>query len=505
MNFKTLHENDWRLRVFDSLSFPTLILDPHRNVLAVNQKLLDKFAVTEAQVVGKTCREVFHTIFMDPDLPCNRHTCPFDKTLKDGTGHSILRQIQHLNGGFHWEDRVFSPILDDNGRVIYVIESIRDVTRSKTLEKIFHDIREFMDRVIQSSTSAIVAAERNGKVLVMNRAAEELFGRTFRRSDHINITDLYPPGVAREVMKKLRDDAYGGVGKLPVTRFNILTSRGEQIPVEMTGAIIYEDGKEVATMGIYNDLRERLEVVKKLEEAQGQLVQSEKMASLGRLAAGVAHEINNPLTGILMFGNLMKEKLDADHPLQSDLNYILEDAGRCRDIVKNLLAYSRRSSATRDSFSLNTLVEESLRLIRDQSLFLNITIRKELSSQWLPVYADKNKLSQVVINLITNAIDAMNRSGVLTLKTYRNDDRRTACLEVSDTGCGIPEENLSRVFDPFFTTKETGKGCGLGLSTAYGIVKDNGGDITIKKTCPSGTTFLLELSLDLNNKMESIG
>ncbi len=181
-------------------------------------------------------------------------------------------------------------------------------------------------------------------------------------------------------MKKLRDDDYGGRGKLPVTRVNILTARGERYPVEMTGAIIYEgDNVEAATMGIYNDIREQLAVKKKLQDAQSQLDQSEKMASLGRLAAGVAHEINNPLTGILMYGNLMKEKMEEDHPLQSNLTCILEDAERCRDIVKNLLAYSRQSSMSRDHFSMNSLVEESLRLIRDQSLFMNITTRKELS------------------------------------------------------------------------------------------------------------------------------
>lgn len=501
-------EIDWRMRVFDSLSFPTLILRPNRIIVSVNQKMLEKLQVSKSDVVGKTCRDVFHTYFNDPDLPCTHDTCPLDKTLRDGVGNSILRQIRLDDGSSYWEDRVFSPILDDTGRAIYVIESIRDVTRTKTLEKIFHDIREFMDRVVQSSASGILAADRSGKILLMNQAAEELFGYPFTATQNMTVADIYPEGVAKEVMKKLRDEAYGGKGKLPVTRVNILTARGEKIPVEMTGAIIYEDDREAATMGIYNDLRERLAVGKKLEEAQTQLIQSEKMASLGRLAAGVAHEINNPLTGILMYGSLIQEKLAPDHPLLPSLGFILEDAERCRDIVKNLLAYSRQSSTTRNSFSLNTLVEESLRLIRDQKLFMTVTISRNLSSDWMLVYADQNKLSQVVINLIINAIDAMNRQGVLTLTTYRNDETGMACLEVSDTGCGIPKENLSRVFDPFFTTKEMGKGTGLGLSTAYGIAKDNAGDISIKQTGPNGTTFLLEIPLDhesMEMMSESIG
>ena len=118
-------------------------------------------------------------------------------------------------------------------------------------------------------------------------------------------------------------------------------------------------------------------------------------------------------------------------------------------------------------------MDESFPLIRDQKLFINVTIRKELSSDRLPVKADRNKMSQVVINLIMNALDVMEKKGILTVRTYRDDENKMACLEISDTGSGIPKENLTRIFDPFFTTKELGKGTGLGLSTAYGIVKDN--------------------------------
>ncbi len=499
MNFHLPLEKDWRLRVFDSLSFPTLILDPDHTIIAVNKKLEETYRLVHKNLIGKTCREFFKSLNGDHDLPCNKSICPLDETLKDGMGHSMLRRIQHKDGSEHWEDRVFSPILNDEGEVLYVIESIRDVTRSKALEKDLHDIREFLNRVLQSSASAIVAADREGRVLIMNRAAEELFGYIFRPEDQLNVSTLYPQGVARKIMKKLRDDDYGGRGKLPVTQVEILTAMGEQIPVEMTAAIIYEDGRETATMGVYNDLRERLTAEKKLQEAQTQLVQAEKMASLGRLAAGVAHEINNPLTGILMYGNLIKEKIGRDHPLEPNLNFILEDAERCRDIVKNLLAYSRQTSTSRDRFSLNSFVVESFHLVRDQKLFINMTIVKNLSSARMPIRADRNKMSQVIINLVMNALDAMNHKGTLTLKTYRDDVKKKACLEISDTGGGIPAENLSRIFDPFFTTKEPGKGTGLGLSTAYGIVRDNHGDISVKETGPGGTTFLVELPLDLES------
>ena len=498
MNSKPPQEIDWRLRVFDSLSFPTLVLKPDRTIVAANLKLLDTFGLTRKDVIGKSCRDFFQTMAGDPDLPCTYDSCPLDQTLSEGEGHSILRQIQKKDGT-QWEDRVFSPILDQNGQVIYVIESIRDVTRTKILEKSLHGVRELLTRVLQSSPSAIVAADRDGRILLMNKAAEELFGFGFEPGEQVDVSGLYPPNVARDIMKKLRSDDYGGRGKLSVIQASIITAQKEQIPVEMTAAIIYEKGLETGTMGIYNDLRDRLSVRNRLEEAQAQLIQAEKMASLGQLAAGVAHEINNPLTGILMYGNLLKEKLRADPLLQDNLNYILEDAERCRDIVKNLLAYSRQSSTSRERFSLNTLIDESFTLIRDQKLFIDVTIRKFLSGDSLLVKADKKKMSQVVINLIMNALDVMEKKGVLTVRTYRDVENKLACLEISDTGSGIPKENLTRIFDPFFTTKELGKGTGLGLSTAYGIVKDNNGEIFVKETGPEGTTFLVSLPLDLDS------
>jgi two-component system NtrC family sensor kinase len=492
MNEKTIQEMDWRWRVFDSLSFPTLILRPNKVVVTANQKCLDKFGVQLQEIVGKTCHEIFYR----SKKPCDRNSCPFTKVLADGEGHSILRQLKDAEGWEHWEDRVFSPILDESGQVTYILESIRDVTKIKTLEKALKETEALFEKVIQSSASAIIAADRDGNILLMNQAAEELFGFSVReaRSDK-NVQDLYPPGKAREIMRDLRDEQKGGKGKLHTTRVTILNAKGDEIPVELSASIIYEGDDEVATMGIYNDLRERLAVEKTLKETQVQLAQSEKMASLGQLSAGVAHEINNPLTGILLYSSMALEKLEKGNPLTEHLKYIVEDVNRCKAIVKNLLSYSRQSNSTKEIIPLNTLVGQSLNLIRDRKLFGNVVITKELSGEMMLVHGDRNQLAQVIINLVMNACAAMDGEGILTFRTYRDKQDKKGFVEVSDTGCGIREEHLTKIFDPFFTTKETGKGTGLGLSTAYGIVQENGGHICVKETSPSGTTFLVELPL----------
>ncbi|MDY6880508.1 MAG: PAS domain S-box protein [Desulfatiglans sp.] len=490
-NNKLAEGMDWRIRVFDSLSFPTLILQPDRTIKDANRVFLETYRDHEV-VIGKTCHEVFY----NRKDPCPISECPLPQVLSRKKGNSILRRIITKSGDERWEDRVFSPILDGKGEVLYIMESVRDVTLIKILEKELKKTKEFFENVLQSSVSPIVTANLKGKFLFMNRAAEDLFGYSMEEAVmNISVEDVYPPGVAREVMRKLRDETYGGKGKLPITMISIINSKGEEIPAEITAAIIYEDDKEVATMGIYNDIREKMAVEKQLKETQAQLAQSEKMASLGQLAAGVAHEINNPLGGIMLYANLALENVDKDNPIREDLQYIIEDTNRCRDIVKSLLAYSRQTSSSKKIIQFNEIVNQSLSLMRDPKLFENITVEKQLPDQMMLVSLDKEQFSQVFINLVMNAIAAMDGEGTLTLTTYRDKVARKVYLEVGDTGYGIPEENLSRIFDPFFTTKEPGKGTGLGLSTAYGIIKESGGDISVKETGPEGTRFLVELPL----------
>ena len=484
-------ELDWRLRVFESLSFPTLILKPDKTIVAANERYLEKFNVTLESIVGKTCHEVFYGC----GDKCPRDYCPLPTVVEDRQGHSTINRIVTEDGHEAWEDRVFSPILDEEGNVKYIIDSLRDVTRLKTLEKELGETKEFLEQVIDSSPSAIMAADMKGQIVVINPAAEELFGYSAKTQRNLNVEDMYPPGMARLIMRKLRDPSIGGKGKLPSTKITITNARGQEIPAELTAAIIYEGDRETATMGIFHDLRDKMAVEAKLRAAQENLVQAEKMASLGQLAAGVAHEINNPLTGILFYSNLALEQMEPDNPLREHLQYVIEDVHRCKDIVKNLLAYSRQTTQTKDIFHLNTLVEQGLGLIRDQKIFRNVEVVRELSDHMMMLQADKNQLNQVIINLVMNAVDAMDGKGKITLRTWRDKGANKAFLEVADTGCGIPEENLPKIFDPFFTTKELGKGTGLGLSTAYGIVKENGGEIRVKETGPEGTTFLIEMPM----------
>jgi len=495
MNMKLFTVNDefdWRMKVFDTIPYPALILTPDKIIVSANRAFLERKHIEIENVVGKTC----HQVFYNTHEPCSPAICPFSRVIAEKKWQSVLRRMEYDGKEEVWVDRMFSPILDENGDVKFIMECVRDVTRVITLEKRSIRMRQFLDKVIQSSHNAIVASDMNGNILLMNQAAEDLFGFSMEEAIRSkNAENFYPPGKAKEVMKHLKSEDFGGKGKLSAARVDVINAQGETVPVEMTGAIIYDGEEEVATTGIFYDLREKIAGEKKLKEAIIQINRSEKMASLGQLAAGVAHEINNPLTGILLYANLALERLDKADPLRKYLKSVINDTDRCKDIVKDLLAYSRQTSPAKETFQVNSLVEQSLTLIRDQKRFLNINLVEKMSDEMMLLRADKNQLIQVIINLVMNAIDAMERKGTLTFLTYRSKNDKKVYIEISDTGCGIPEENLSKVFDPFFTTKGPEKGTGLGLSTSYGIVKGNGGRITIKETGPKGTTFLIEFPL----------
>lgn len=484
---------DWSKELFESLSFPTLILTTDMTVTAANKKLLDKYGCRKEDLIGKKCNE----ILCKSEEPCPELSCPIARVLTEKKGASTIQQITGPDGEKVYEDRVCSPIFTDKGDVGYVMLSLRDVTRTKLLDLELRKTDEFLENIIASSVSAIVVADMKGVILLMNQSARKLFGYTDRMAVGKSIAEyLYTPGGARSVMKKLRSPDYGGVGKLHTTEMTIIHSSGEEIPVEMNASIIYQDGKEIATMGIYTDLRPKIEIEKKLKEAERiKLMQSNKMASLGQLAAGVAHEVNNPLSGILIDASLILEELDGDSPIRKDIQNIIDDTNRCQEIVKNLLVYSRQTEFKKEIFNINDVIGQTFSLLREHALLQNITVNKEFSSSMVLCRGDKNQLIQVFTNLIINAAQAMDGKGDLTIRTSKDKPKGEIYIEISDTGCGISEEDLPKIFDHFFTTKEEGKGTGLGLGAVKGIIEEHGGTIKVKYTCPEGTTFLIVLPL----------
>jgi two-component system NtrC family sensor kinase len=224
---------------------------------------------------------------------------------------------------------------------------------------------------------------------------------------------------------------------------------------------------------------------------QQQIGRSEQLASVGRLAAGVAHEINNPLTGVLAFADMLREKENMDEQDRQDLDLIIRETVRAREIVRGLLDFARETPSRKTHLNVNDVIRETMRLLGKREAFQNVVIVEDLADDLPPVNGDRNQLQQVLINLSLNACEAMPSGGTLLVSTSAAHGR--ILVTVTDTGCGIKRTQLDQIFEPFFTTKPVGKGTGLGLSVSYGIVQQHGGTLEVESQEGKGSTFTIAL------------
>ena len=389
-------------------------------------------------------------------------------------------------------------IRDENDKVVGYQGLTIDISDRIRMERELEEKNRFFSNLLESSVECIVSADTRGKVIFFNKAAEKLTG--YKAEEVIgkfHITRFYPIDVAKNIMRRLRSDEYGGRGRLENFRITLYGKDGVEIPVSCSASIVYEGEKELASLGVFTDLREKLKMEKELQDTQMRLIQTEKMASLGSLAAGVAHEINNPLGGILIYASLLMEDFaDQNDPRVQDLKRIVEEGTRCKDIVKNLLEFARQTESKFESVAINKAIDDVLFFLEKQALFHNIKTIKELNPDLPLIQCDPNPIKQVLMNMMVNAAEAMSeKGGTLTITTGINPDGSLIVIFFKDTGPGIPPAIQSKIFDPFFTTKDVGKGTGLGLSTSYGIIQSHHGSIEVESAPGKGATFKIILPI----------
>jgi len=236
-------------------------------------------------------------------------------------------------------------------------------------------------------------------------------------------------------------------------------------------------------------------------EAENRLIQSEKQASVGRLAAGVAHEINNPLTGVLTYTHMLLRRKDIGNDIRSDLQTIAESTERVRKIVKGLLDFSRQTKLNKEPTDVNMLIHSVISAMENQTLIKGVSMKFNPGENLPRLTLDRSQFQSVLINLIINALDATEPGGDINIYTATglsasDAGKKGVEISVADTGCGIPPEDLDKLFDPFFTTKEVGEGTGLGLSVSYGIVQRHGGTIRVQSEVGKGTRFFIWLPIE---------
>jgi two-component system NtrC family sensor kinase len=240
-----------------------------------------------------------------------------------------------------------------------------------------------------------------------------------------------------------------------------------------------------------SSLKERDERLK--EYTQQQIMKSERLATLGQLAAGVAHEINNPLGAILMYSHLSLEEMGTDDPRRKNLEKVAAEATRCKNIVRGLLDFARQSEPNVEEADANEILKRTLSVLQNQAQFQNIKITTTFSTSLPKAMMDSGQIQQVFTNIILNAAEAIDGQGEINITTRTVEGGQFIEIEFTDTGCGISRENLEKIFDPFFTTKEVGRGTGLGLAVSYGIIARHRGSINVNSNPGKGTTFILRL------------
>jgi two-component system NtrC family sensor kinase len=480
-------EQDYR-QLFEAVDVGVYISSKEGRILDANR--------TMQEMLGYQSKEDFTNISIQKDLWVR----PSDRTAfqhmieEDGKVINYAADFKHVNG-------TTVPVLLTShvrknyaGQVIGYEGICVDQTTITRMQKELMEAHDFLKNIIQSSPSAIIGATMQGQIFTWNKGAEETLGYS---ADEVvgkaDVRQLYNGDEAYKVMKQMRSEEHGGKGKLRAYPMTWMHKDGTAIEGALSASIIYDHaGKEIASIGYFVDLNERLEMERKLSRTQEQLLQSEKLAAMGRLTSQLAHELNNPLYGIMNTLELMKTEIPPTNKRRRLLDMALSESMRLTDMLRKMLSFSKPDQELRCSVDINTILDEILLLHEKQLREVDIKITADLEEGLQPIWGSKNQMRQVFLNMVSNAKDAMPEGGTLSVRTRGNG--KQIRVQVADNGTGIKPQNLDKIFDTFFTTKvDSERGVGLGLSVCYGFVKDHGGDIQVESTVGEGTTFTVIL------------
>jgi two-component system NtrC family sensor kinase len=478
------YQEDFK-RLFENMPTGVFVSSREGKFLNANQALLDMLGYKRKAE------------FLDIDITKDLYVRPEDRQkfreMIEREGRVIDYEVE-----FKRKDGSTVPVLltghtryDQKGNILGYEGLNVDISRRKLMEKQLKEAYDFINKIIQSSPNAITATDMDGNILIWNRAAEETIG--YKAADVIgkmNIQKIYPEGTARKIMQMLRKPEHGGVGRLNAYPMLYVRQDGKVVEGNLSAAIIYDpSGKEIASVGSFVDLKDRLEMERALRRTQEQLLQSEKLAAMGRLTSQIAHELNNPLYGIMNTLELLKTEISPQSKRRKVLEMALSETVRLSDMLRKMLSFSKPEQEEKQAVDLNTVLDEILLLHEKQLQENDIKIKTAFTEEIPQINASKDQLRQVFLNLVSNARDAMPDGGTLRVATAA--DNENVRIEIADNGIGIKEEHLKKIFDSFFTTKDSVKGVGLGLSVCYGFIKDHGGDIQVKSKVDSGTTFTI--------------
>jgi len=421
-----------------------------------------------AQQEGESVRRTLDRLDLNYFIPCRVH----DRFI------AILGLGKTVDGDFLTSEDVellfsiagYLAIALDNAQLYSSLEQ-----KAQQIER----LKDFSENIVESLNVGVVAVDLGGRIESWNTQLEHSLGVSRAEAVGRPLEDVLPGDLAAEIAAREGEERVTSLYKV-----RLRGRQGQTLVVNVSLApLAGKSGERIGTLILLDDITQRIS----LEE---QLVQTEKLSSLGLLAAGVAHEVNTPLAVISNYIQMLAKQLPTHDPRHNLIEKIVKQTFRASEIVNNLLNFSRTGGAEFKEVDLNHVVQETLSLVSHPLVHARVQVIQYLDGELPPVLGSSNRLQQVFLNLFLNAKDAMPSGGMLEVRSYATNG--SVEVEVTDTGIGIQGENLARIFDPFFTTKATGRGTGLGLSVSYGIIKEHAGRIEVHSTPGKGTSFRLE-------------
>jgi PAS domain S-box-containing protein len=479
--------------ILDSMEGGVLVMDKDARITFFNRSAEEITGYTKEEALNKDCSEILKSEMCE-------ESCPLKEILETGKpvfNYEIV--ITQKSGNQVPVNITTAPLKDRNNEIIGAVENFRDLTKHKGLWGKLREERNKAQQYLNIAGVIIVAINEKGVVSLINKKGCQVLGY---KEDEIlgqNWFDFCVPERDQDDRKSLFTQVMAGEIDEAEDYENIIVNKSgkERIIAWHNATLRDEKGNIIGTLSSGKDITER-------KQTEEELIQSEKMVSLGQLAASVVHEVNNPLAGIMVYIKLFlkkyKENKLQDEKTEGQLLKMEKELDRTTRIIRNLLTFARQSEPSMSPVEINKVIDAALPLVENQINLENITLMKNLDTELPLVQADFDKIQQVLINIMLNAIQAMPEGGTLTIASstaravrIRDSYKNAVRIDITDTGLGIPQEDLKKLFTPFFTTKEKGVGVGLGLSVVHGIIGKHKGKIDVESAPGKGTTFTIFL------------
>jgi PAS domain S-box-containing protein len=458
-----------------------IVCDIEHHIIFWNKSAVRMYGYNEDEVIGRNACDL---LFKDSSpllIEAEK------KVMEDGEWMGEMYHIAKDGREIIVESR-WTLVRNIDGKPKSILVFNTDVTEKNRLlrdlderKKVEHTLKMFA-MALEEAPDGVQIVDLDGNVIYSNKTVEKIYGFSQEefKGKHVNELNEDPEFADKVIIPALNEKGHWS-GELKVKHKN-----GKTVHVLINASIFADEfGKPLAMIGIIRDLTEQ----KEIEQLEKQLLQSDKLATIGQLASGVAHEINNPLGNISLYTQMLLKKID-DESTRNKLNIINDEADRAAHIVRGLLDFARPSEPIISPTDINGEISKLLRILKHELEYIKVnTILPQLPL----IDCDPGQISQVIMNILTNSIQAITVNGNITIET--KTENNNVEIIITDNGYGITRENLNKIFNPFFTTKKPGEGTGLGLSISYGIIKSHNGSIDVKSEVGKGTTFTLKLPI----------